>query len=912
MENKTRGTGKSKKIVIGVATIVAVAAIAVPTALTLTGGNNGNAGASGNESNKYSIIVSTGLSNAPDYNLSIEKGTTISELKTLLKAIDGYTITGIYKDEAMNHPYSDNETISSSTKIYIKFVAITYTVNIYAEDGTTLLETQEVNHKDSLSLVAPTKAEDNFATYEFKGWYNERNELVNLNEITSDLNIHPEYRTIMKEYKIGYIGGEFKDSISVTIGGEVVDLSSTYHYGAKIVIRATQKVGRDITEFKVKVGTGETQDILTETHRHEENGVVYYEYELDGNGDLSITYNEAASEYSIGTIPEEVSVIRNGHSLSSNETIYYGDELVITYKLWEDCTLNEFSVTGAEFIHGTENTYKVMGNTEIVYDYTYAYSYLSFKDWNDGVEVTGFDGSVTDVTIPGTYKGKKVIRLKGGSLLMKEGLFKNSNITSIIISDGVSEIVGYTFYGCEDLVSVSLPNTLNIIGRYAFSGCKNVVSLSLPNSITEISVHAFSGCQSLESISIPNNLTYISVGSFSECSRLSEVKIPTSITSIEGSVFKNCISLKNINIPSGVDYLGDNVFYGCTSLESAIIPKNISDVRANLFYGCSSLTDVIIPNNITAIREGAFGECTSLASITIPSSVSIIDATAFEGCTKLATVTINSLTIYSGINGNDSNPLSGLIKYATKIRVPKSHLDITQNAYLSGENFASYDDGEYYVYVPASEFSYLTFTDCEGGCEVSSFDGSVTQVIIPALFRGKKVMGIKASTKGPTEAVFGNSNITSVKISEGVEYIGDCAFYGCQKLSSVNLGSVKTINSSAFGSCTKLYGINIPNSVETLSTSVFSGCTNLMQVTLSENIKSIGIYCFANTNIQTFTINGQYVYSVTKSDLFRVGGSENYPKTIKVLKTADNGSNSFINQNYTKTDSGNYWVYTLN
>ena len=39
MENKTRGTGKSKKIIIGVATIVAVAAIAVPTALTLTGGN---------------------------------------------------------------------------------------------------------------------------------------------------------------------------------------------------------------------------------------------------------------------------------------------------------------------------------------------------------------------------------------------------------------------------------------------------------------------------------------------------------------------------------------------------------------------------------------------------------------------------------------------------------------------------------------------------------------------------------------------------------------------------------------------------------------------------------------------------------------------------------------------------------
>ena len=120
----------------------------------------------------------------------------------MLKAIDGYTITGIYKDEAMNYPYADNEIITSDVKIYIEFTALSHIVNIYAEDGTTLLESQEVSHKDSITLTEPTKLEDNFATYEFKGWYNERNELVNLNEITSDLNIHPEYRTIMKEYKM--------------------------------------------------------------------------------------------------------------------------------------------------------------------------------------------------------------------------------------------------------------------------------------------------------------------------------------------------------------------------------------------------------------------------------------------------------------------------------------------------------------------------------------------------------------------------------------------------------------------------------------------------------------------------------------------------------------------------------------
>ena len=96
MENKTRGTGKAKKVVIGVATIVAVAAIAVPTALTLTGGNK-DAGAS-TENNKYNVIVSSGIDGVPDYSLTIADGTKISELKSILKGVDGYRIEGIYKD----------------------------------------------------------------------------------------------------------------------------------------------------------------------------------------------------------------------------------------------------------------------------------------------------------------------------------------------------------------------------------------------------------------------------------------------------------------------------------------------------------------------------------------------------------------------------------------------------------------------------------------------------------------------------------------------------------------------------------------------------------------------------------------------------------------------------------------------
>ncbi len=110
-----RGNGKTKKIIVGVATVVAVAAVAVPTSLALSNGKD-NAGAS---NNRFNIIVSSGIENVPDYSLSVSEGTKISELKTVLKAIDGYNITGIYKDEAMQHPYSDSETVTDESKIYI-------------------------------------------------------------------------------------------------------------------------------------------------------------------------------------------------------------------------------------------------------------------------------------------------------------------------------------------------------------------------------------------------------------------------------------------------------------------------------------------------------------------------------------------------------------------------------------------------------------------------------------------------------------------------------------------------------------------------------------------------------------------------------------------------------------------------
>lgn len=170
------------------------------------------------------------------------------------------------------------------------------------------------------------------------------------------------------------------------------------------------------------------------------------------------------------------------------------------------------------------------------------------------------------------------------------------------------------FYGCENLTSVTLPNTIEEIYQFAFQGCTNLTSITLPNSIRLIHHSAFAST-GLVSITIPNGITTIENGTFAGCASLTYVDLPTSLTTIEESAFAACSSLSHIDIPSNVEFIGDNAFYNCTSLTSINLP-NITSINQGVFNGCTSLAIVKIPETVTSIGSRAFGECTALDTVT--------------------------------------------------------------------------------------------------------------------------------------------------------------------------------------------------------------------------------------------------------------------------------------------------------
>ena len=76
------------------------------------------------------------------------------------------------------------------------------------------------------------------------------------------------------------------------------------------------------------------------------------------------------------------------------------------------------------------------------------------------------------------------------------------NITSVIISRGVTSIGEGAFYRCRSLTSVTIPNSVTSIGNGAFTGCTGLTELTLPISTNNDN---FSDSNSLEIIHLIDN-----------------------------------------------------------------------------------------------------------------------------------------------------------------------------------------------------------------------------------------------------------------------------------------------------------------------------------------------------------------------------------------------------------------------
>ena len=167
-----------------------------------------------------------------------------------------------------------------------------------------------------------------------------------------------------------------------------------------------------------------------------------------------------------------------------------------------------------------------------------------------------------------------------------------SNITTIIISDGINSIGDWMFEKCENLTRVTIPDTVLRIGTAAFQECKKLARITIPNGVTEIAMETFQDCSRLDNVVIPGSATNIGHRAFQDCGSLSNIKIPDSVLAIGTEAFKGCTNLRSLTIPSQVTGISDELFSGCTNLTRVDIPISVDTIGNNVFTDCIRLTDI--------------------------------------------------------------------------------------------------------------------------------------------------------------------------------------------------------------------------------------------------------------------------------------------------------------------------------
>ncbi|MBR6027853.1 MAG: leucine-rich repeat domain-containing protein [Clostridia bacterium] len=184
------------------------------------------------------------------------------------------------------------------------------------------------------------------------------------------------------------------------------------------------------------------------------------------------------------------------------------------------------------------------------------------------------------------------IRDGGVTILSYNRYFDRVDIPSEL--DGYPVVaIGYdAFAGHDNLLHVTIPDTVTSIGSRAFQGCIWLPEIHLPAGLTELGISVFQSCESLTELSIPEGVTIIPDRTFKWCSGLKAIHLPGNITAIGDEAFMYCHDLKEIDIPDSVTSITYYAFYGCKKMEALRLGagSRLTTVDNNILGGCDALT----------------------------------------------------------------------------------------------------------------------------------------------------------------------------------------------------------------------------------------------------------------------------------------------------------------------------------
>lgn len=301
--------------------------------------------------------------------------------------------------------------------------------------------------------------------------------------------------------------------------------------------------------------------------------------------------------------------------------------------------------------------------------------------------------------------------------------------------------------------------------------------------LTRAKTQAYDQITTFDEFKYFNKLNQIPKQAFYAFHNLTHINCPPSLKTVGEQAFYQCDHLSSFGNLSNIESIGANAFRD--TLLSEFSSDNINTINNNCFRN-TQLTTCHIDGNFTTLPYDTFRYCILLESVTGMSNVTKIESEAFYDCQVLTSVPTEHVT------------------------------SIGTSAFWNTTSLQSLD------------LSNVTSL----GSSVF-FGSSIKNISLPSLETGIGSLGpmIKESQ---VETVEFNEESTGWT----TPYIIPSQFaYNATRLTTINLGNCKQINSEAFLNCSSLISIGeqpeTPILTKLNGQSIFYNCTNLDHVDIS-------------------------------------------------------------------------------
>ncbi len=531
------------------------------------------------------------------------------------------------------------------------------------------------------------------------------------------------------------------------------------------------------TELIIRAGETLTVDIVA-------GEITYIKFVPAVSGNYTFTSLSSDDTYGYLCDADKYDITYNDDDVTSNFSITYDLEAGVTYywgaRYYNSSRSGSFDVklvcNSVQCDHSNTTEHPEQPATCTADGYTAGVFCEDCQTWLSGHELIGKHHTDENEDAVCDLCDDEIELLYGGEC--GDNLTFALYESGLLIIRGTGEMANWNFwdvsapwlYYSEQIRKVVIEEGVTSIGQNAFCSedsyydyndhfYPHLTEIVIPDTVTTIQTNGISGLDVLETITLPASVTTMVGAAINNNYALKQFVVAEEnpvYKAVDGVLFSKdgktlvCYPIGSLaesyTVPQGTETIAAYAFSQCsTALKEIIFNEELTFIDDEAFQSCDGLTSIELPDSLKELGGGVFQECSNLADISLPSGMTRIGGLAFQ------------CTAYFDDWNNWEDGVLYLDSYMLDTNYCPNHLDWDEWKEKSG-----------------------TLTVRAGTTLIA--DEAADMIDLDAVVFNDELQHIGF-------CAFGWLDITSVSLPDSLLTLGDWAFYNCELLGSVRIGS---------------------------------------------------------------------------------------------------------------------------